>query len=282
MIGTRSSRSHSVRLASVGAALAVTALAAVASADEPKCPPDAWFCAEGEIKIGPPGTTPPPVAPAPAPAPPPVVVYTPAPAPPPPVQPAPPPAYYPPPPPPPHRPVVRSEIGLNFHLVGAAFASNENMTHDAGAGGVGAALRFRPTPRFALDIGLDVMGGTDANGFKRSEVPFTIAGLLYLNPRSKVQVYLLGGLGFSTARVEKTTQAGYTLDERYSYFGGLFGGGLEVRVAPKVALNFDVRGFVRGRTDDKAKYDPEFRANDGRTTNTSGGALFNGGLTLYF
>lgn len=277
---TRTSSSHSVRrFASVGAALAVTALAAVASADEPKCPPDAWFCAEGEIKIGVPGNPPPPVTPAPAP--PPVVVYTPAPAPPPPVV-QPQPVYYPPPPPPPPRQVYRSEVGINFHLTGAAFGSNENMTNSAAAGGVGAAIRFRPTPRFALDLGLDVIGGTDANGFKRSEVPFTIAGLLYLNPRSKVQVYLLGGIGFSTARVETVTTQGYTVDDRYSYFGGLFGGGLELRIAPKVALNFDVRGFVRGRTDDAAKYNPEFRAKDGRTTNTSGGALFNGGLTLYF
>jgi len=43
-----------------------------------------------------------------------------------------------------------------------------------------------------------------------------------------------------------------------------------------------VRGFIRGRTDDMAATQPEFTAADGRTTNTSGGALFTGGLTFYF
>lgn len=278
MTARTSVRRFSVALAF--AAIAVTA--ASAQADESKCPPGSWFCAETEIKIGVPGEQPPPAATTPPPAqpPPPVVVYTPAPAPQP-VYQAPPPAYYPPPPPPPRRPV--SEVGLNLHLVGAAYGGNDTYHGDTGAGGVGAALRFRPTPRFALELGLDAISGRDANGYKRSEVPLSVLGLLYLNPRSRVQVYLLGGFGFSSAHVDvQNNQTNYTHSENYSYFGGIFGGGLEFRVGRKVALNFDVRGFIRGRTDDAAAQNPEFTAADGRTTNTSGGALFTGGLTFYF
>lgn len=283
MTGTSSPiRRFSVALAAV-AAVAVTS-AGTASADDPKCPPGSWFCADAEIKIGPPGATPappPPATTAAPPPPPPVVIYTPAP-PPPVYTPPPPPAYYPPPPPPPHHPRPKSEVGLNLRLVGAAFSANDTYTKgDAGAGGIGASVRFRPTPRFALDIGLDVLGGVDANGYKRTETPLSLLGLLYLNPRSKAQVYLLGGFGFSSARVE-VQEANYNAVEHYSYFGAMFGGGLEFRVAKKVALNFDVRGFVRGRTDDKAQSKPEFTAKDGRTTNSSGGALFTGGLTFYF
>ncbi|MGZ3450766.1 MAG: outer membrane protein [Polyangiales bacterium] len=272
-------RRYSIALVAT-ATVALTA--ATASADDPKCPPGSWFCADAEIKIGVPGaeTPPPPPAPTTQPAPPPpVVIYTPAPAPP------PPPQYYPPtpPPPPPPAPRHQSEVGLNFHLVGAAYSANDTYTKgDTGGGGLGAALRFRPTPRFALEIALDAIHGKDANGNNRSEVPLSFVGLLYLNPRSRAQVYLLGGFGFSSASVDVDTGNGNTRKDNYSYFGGLFGGGIEFRVGRKVALNFDVRGFVRGRTDEAARQTPEFRAADGRTTNTSGGALFTGGLTFYF
>ena len=49
-----------------------------------------------------------------------------------------------------------------------------------------------------------------------------------------------------------------------------------------VALNFDMRGFIRGRIDDNKREYPEFVSNDGKTTNTSGGGLFQGGLTFYW
>jgi hypothetical protein len=278
-----SSISRVRRFSIAASVMAATTLAALsASAAEPNCPPGSWFCADAEIKIGAPGaeTPPPPPAPTTQPAPPPpVVIYTPAPAPP------PPPQYYPPPPPPPPPPAPRhqSEVGLNFHLVGAAFGATDTYKKgDTGAGGIGAALRFRPTPRFALEIALDAMRGKDANGFERSEVPLSFVGMLYLNPKSRAQVYLLGGFGFSSAAVDVEDGYGSKHRENYSYFGGLFGGGIEFRVGRKVALNFDVRGFVRGRTDDAARNHPEFTAADGRTTNTSGGALFTGGLTFYF
>jgi opacity protein-like surface antigen len=272
----RPSRRHPWLLA-IAPAIAILAAAGTASADE-KCPPGSWFCADVEVKIGPEGTPPP--APAPAP---PVVIYTPAPAPP------PPPAYNPPPPPPmympPPRPVWQSETGLSFRLEGATFgAADKSVNKDVGMGGIGASLRFRPTPRFGFEIGIDALSGTDANGYKRHETPLSFLGMLYLNPRSATQVYLLGGFGFSTATVtvdDSNSMLG-SHDEHYNYFGAIFGGGLEFRVARKIALNFDVRGFVRGRTDSNAADHPEFTAADGRTTNTSGGALFTGGLTFYF
>jgi hypothetical protein len=274
----RSSPLFRALLAAPVAMVALVAATATARADD-KCPPGSWFCTDVEIKIGVPGEQPPPppAQPPPAPTPPPpVVIYTP---------PPPPPAYQPPPPPPPRVVVARpsrSEIGISLRLEGASFKSNDAYGGDSSMGGVGASLRFRPSPRFAIDIGLDVLGGTDANGYKRNETPFTVLGMLYLNPKSRAQVYLLGGFGISSARVDKTDTYGNGFTEKYSYFGGVFGAGMEFRVAPKVALNFDVRGFVRSRTDDGANANPEFRAADGRTTNSSGGALFTGGITFYF
>jgi hypothetical protein len=43
-----------------------------------------------------------------------------------------------------------------------------------------------------------------------------------------------------------------------------------------------MRGFIRGRIDDNKREYPEFVSNDGKTTNTSGGGLFQGGLTFYW
>jgi hypothetical protein len=43
-----------------------------------------------------------------------------------------------------------------------------------------------------------------------------------------------------------------------------------------------MRGFVRSRTDALAQSQPEFTNSSGQTTNTSGGVLFTGGLSIYF
>jgi hypothetical protein len=297
-IRRRTSRSQRLTVLTSSLAIAATALlaASTAAADDPKpvCPPGSWFCVGGEIKVEvgvEAGTTPPPAAtteltptppPAPVAPPPPVVVYTPTPAPAPvyaqPAPYAPPPVYR-------VRPAFQSEIGANVHLLGAAMGGNDGRS-GASLGGVGGSLRFRPSPWFAVDLGIDFVGGTDGNGLKRTEMPLTAVGMFYVNPRSQVQFYLLGGFGFSSASVSGQCINGVCQDDgttsHYSYFGGLFGGGLEFRIAPKTALNFDLRGFVRERTDQGAALNPEFTARDGRTTNTSGGVLATGGLTFYF
>jgi hypothetical protein len=270
--------------------------ASTANADD-KCPPGSWFCVDAEIKIGPtdvpppaptvvapppaptviaPPPAPPPVVYAPAPSPP-VVVYTPAPRP-----------MYEPPPPMPIRPPARehwvSETGLSLRLDAAAIGSSNGSSNSAGMAGAGISLRFRPTPHLGIELAVDALGGTDGNGYHRTELPLSAIGMLYLNPHSVAQIYLLGGLGISSANVDVPNNNGYggTTTQSYSYFGVIFGGGMEVRATRRMSLNFDVRGFVRGRTDDGASSSPEFTAADGRTTNTSGGALFTAGTTFYF
>jgi len=205
------------------------------------------------------------------PAPPPVVVVAP--------RPAPEVYHYTPRPAMPHR-----KWGLNLHLAGIALGSGRNG--EAAMGLVGLGLRFRPVPAFALEANIDVAGGTDYNGYRRTETLGTLNGLLYLNPKSRAQFYLLGGLGLSGARVsgDDYSYSSSSLyapgDRKYTYFGGQGGAGIEIRLSRVVALNFDIRGFVRSRTDGRGA--PEFVDASGRTTNTSGGALVNGGITFYF
>lgn len=199
------------------------------------------------------------------------------------IMPPPPPRYSPPPP----RRVHRSEWGFNVRLEGAMLGqkrrdvtSGERGAHpDASMGGIGFGLRARPVSHFALQLDLDFIGGRDYNGFRRQEVPFSVNALVFVNPRSKVQFYFVGGLGWSSAEVE--TQPGIT--EQWSYFGLQGGAGLEWRVSRAVGLGVDVIGFIRGRTDDGARNRPEFvDPATGRATNTSGGGLLRLGSTFYW
>jgi opacity protein-like surface antigen len=160
-------------------------------------------------------------------------------------------------------------------------------------GGLGAGLRFKPIRSFGIEADLDFAGGDhDYQGNKRSETAFMVNGLLFLNPRSHAQIYLLAGLGWSGAHVT-CDSCSSPVDNHYDYFGGQVGAGLELRLGSVVAFNADIRGFVRGRTDSLAQTQPEFDSPSGcstnasysgqcRTTNTSGGGLLTAGMTLYF
>lgn len=264
--------------------------AAYAQSTDGSCPPGSWFCPDGsqEPSAPPPADKKPleplpdpdaepdaPPPPARRPPPPPVVVYAPAP---PPDEP-PPYTYHPRP----VRPISPPrEWGLNLHLDGATMGHGSGA-QGAGMGGAGGAVRFKPSRRIGIEANLDFLGGTDYQGNHRTETGFTIDGLLYLNPLSRAQLYLLGGFGWSGAHV--TCDAGCStpgLDAQYSYFGGELGVGLEIRLSRIFALNGDVRGFIRTRTDDRASSQPEFVNANGQATNASGGALFTGGATLYF
>jgi hypothetical protein len=81
--------------------------------------------------------------------------------------------------------------------------------------------------------------------------------------------------------VTNDSSATQSYNYNYSYFGGQAGVGVELRFSRLLALNVDLRGFVRSRTDPLASSHPEFTNSQGQTTNTSGGGLLTGGLTFY-
>ena len=114
-------------------------------------------------------------------------------------------------------------------------------------------------------------------------------GLLFVNPSSRTQVYLLAGFGWARdvtndSYVSNASEPlGLNETTSYHYFGGQAGVGLEYRVSRNVALNVDLRGFIRGRMDNNGSAQPEFiDPATGKTTNTSGGLLMTGGMTFYF
>lgn len=204
------------------------------------------------------------------------------------------------------QPAWRSEWGLNARVEGVGFGGDGHgdmaAGRDAGMGGFGISLRYRPWARLAFDAGFDIVGGTDFNGFERVETPFSLNGIFYFNPRSRAQFYLIGGVNWSSATVRSSSPSplltptsdgnGYSAD--YEYFGGQLGTGLEFRLSKRLAFNVDALGFIRSRTDvddDHHRKDgqtgsakaPEYaNADTGQTTNKSGGVLFRGGLTLWW
>ncbi len=194
--------------------------------------------------------------------------------------------------PPPPKKRKRSEWGVNMRIEGVLM-DEDGRDEDADMGGLGVSLRYRPIPHFAFDVGLDFLGGTDWEGRERHETALTLSGMLFFNPRSTVQVYTLGGIGVSGARVtideqtfendDGSTSTLGEYEDEWSYFGAHIGAGLEFRLSRKVALNLDVIGFIRGRTDEQAERQPEFVDPDtGRVTNTSGGGLGRAGITIYW
>lgn len=179
-----------------------------------------------------------------------------------------------------------SKWGLNLRVQGAAMGDGANV--DAGIGGIGLSLRYRPVPVFGFDLGVDVLGGKDWNGFTRIETPVSLNAMIFVNPRSRVQFYLMGGAHLSQAQVrsdasspllDRLSDGKYGAD--YSYFGGQGGAGLEFRLGRRVGLAFDALAFIRKRTDDNPK--PEYiDVATGNTTNTSAGVLFRGGLNFWW
>jgi hypothetical protein len=184
------------------------------------------------------------------------------------------------------QPKLYSKWGLNLRVQGAAMGDGANV--DAGIGGLGLSLRYRPVPAFAFDLGVDVIGGKDWNGFTRIETPVSLNAMIYVNPRSRVQFYLIGGAHLSHAQVRSDSRSDL-LDPQddgkygadYNYFGGQGGVGLEFRLGRRVGLSFDTLAFIRKRTDDGPK--PEYvDPATGKTTNTSAGILFRGGLNFWW
>lgn len=179
------------------------------------------------------------------------------------------------------------EWGFNLHLEAALLGSKPERANNAEMAGLGFAFRFRPMPMLAFEAGVDLLTGTDFQGYSRNEAGLLLNTLVFFNPHDVVQLYGLGGLGFSGATVTIAPRSGETPfkrhDEHYSYFGGQLGFGVEVRVSRRIAIAGDLVGFIRGRTDDLSDDSPEFiDADTHRATNTSGGGLLRAGATFYW
>ncbi|HYJ11450.1 MAG TPA: hypothetical protein VEX18_20655 [Polyangiaceae bacterium] len=243
-----------------------------------ECPDGDWFCDEA-----PPPTEPPPEPaaqgepePPPPPEPPATLVPDPEPAPKiqldvPNVQPA------------KRRRVRHREWGVNIHGTLGLMGDDQAISPDAGMNGFGVALRFRPIPHIAVEGSLELLWGTDYNGFDRFEDAVLVSALFFVNPRSAIQLYGLAGLGVAGAWLDAGDDGVEPRDERYAYVGAQLGFGVEARITRQFVLGGDLLGFLRERQDRDADEQPEFvDPVTHRTSNTSGGGLIRLGATFYW
>ncbi|NCQ62131.1 MAG: outer membrane beta-barrel protein [Myxococcales bacterium] len=187
------------------------------------------------------------------------------------------------PPPPPQRVVVRPLVVSTEQRIGIHGQIGAMMGPDVQMGGFAGALRLRPVPHLALDLGVGVYAGTDYNGLDRLEVPVTVDALLFVNPEHRMQFYLLAGVGVSRAHADGYSRSGFGghVSRDYTHVGGEVGLGLEWRLNPHFALNTDLRAFLRTRVDSNPE--PEFVNSTGtQTSDLSAGARFGFGGTVYF
>ncbi len=177
-----------------------------------------------------------------------------------------------------------SEIGFDLHIDVGLFGAGADDR--AGLGGLGFAFRIRPEPLYAVDLGLEFLGGTDYSGNDRAEQAFVTNAVVFVNPRDRVQGYVLGGFHIGGAQVRVAELGGVPVpvhDVGYAYLGAQGGLGVEWRFTRSAALHGDFQLFVRGRVDSNRYYEPEYvDPGSHQITNTSGGGLFRAGFVFYF
>jgi hypothetical protein len=190
-----------------------------------------------------------------------------------------------------HRPAQPNwsaeKLGLDVHAMGAAGFAPGASGGAYGLGGAGLGLRYRALPHLGFEGNLDLLGGRDYNDNRRFEVVGTLGGMIFLNPRSRAQLYLSGGflLDHARASADSIAYPAYggtygSASKSYTHLGGYAGLGLEVFLSRRVSLHFDGRGVLRQNVLGGA---PEFTdASTGRTTNTSAGFVGSGGMAFYF
>ncbi len=277
--------------------LASASLLATSLANAQDCPPGSWLCAGLQIGAGVSGgvvigggrpALPPPPPPLPPPAS--VVVQTPMVE----YQPAPPVYLQPPQPVVIYRPAPviyttyapvqapaptvapRQNVGLGAYATGLFLGGNDSARERPAMGGAGALMRFRHSPHLATEATIGGVYGRDYNGDTRAEVPVTLGGVVYFNPRNRFQVYGLlgGGLSFASVQYDSANARARGMREAgYFYLGGYAGIGAEWQLSQSFSLFFDVRGFMRARVDRDAESNPEFSRVQGGVTQTTNGSM---------
>lgn len=181
-----------------------------------------------------------------------------------------------------------SRLGIDVRVDGFAGAAAGHQAF--GLGGAGVGFRYRATPHFGLELGADVLGGRDYNGYRTTSIAGNFGGMLFVNPRSRAQLYLSGGVLVDRSvehdAPQLTAPGGPAIDATalgdvaHSHVGGYAGLGLEMFATRRLSFHLDMRGVVRQAVGGDV---PEFTdTTTGRSTNTSAGLIGSAGMAFYF
>lgn len=146
------------------------------------------------------------------------------------------------PPPVAPEPQHRDMIGIGVNLVGSSaegekvgLSTAENPT----MGGLGFTFRARLDDDIGLEVSADFLGGSADNAdLEQSTVPLMAGVTWHILPESRLQPYLLGGLGVHFTRLEYFG-GDYNID--MTELAGQFGGGVEFFLSENLALTADLR-----------------------------------------
>jgi hypothetical protein len=222
---------------------------------------------------------PPVVVPMPVPLPP---VYVP---PPPPVYVRPAPMYYNPVP---VLPPVQLDRRWGIGARASVYSVNQTIVgEDNVMAGGGIFMRFRASPHWGWEIGMDGATGTWGDGrFKRDAFIPTASVMLHLIPRGPFDLHLIGGIGGVFNSVEIENPPGHTNltvgRQSLGEFQGHLGVGAELRLGRMFGIVADARYI--GRVLDTSSSDGRWYKgiNDGPVPKTSQGFQGNVGLMLHF
>jgi hypothetical protein len=158
---------------------------------------------------------------------------------------APPPAVAAPPPPPvvvrtPPPPDWKHRFGLGFRFAGA-INTDRNHTEFSQLG-LGGEILYRAHRRIVMELGGEYQKRVD-NGFARWDVPVTLGMRIHIGaPDWVVSPYFVLAAGGAYADLDYVHS-----HDRAWFLDGQAGGGLEIRLGKRFAINADLRGDARYR-----------------------------------
>lgn len=118
--------------------------------------------------------------------------------------------------------------------------------------GVRESMHGRASRRIAFDLGVEQAYGNTSSGYRHYDLGFALPEVyFYLTPDARLQLYTLTGFQLRFSHFETASaDADSTHVPGVNFFmGAVLGAGVEIRVADKTALRFELRGFLRGRVD---------------------------------
>lgn len=135
-----------------------------------------------------------------------------------------------------------SLLGIGLRFSGAT-ASGEKAGlsefENPMMGGVGLQLRSRFGENLGLELSVDVIGGGGDDSFSQLTIPVMAALTYHFLPNSRLQPYLVAGLGVHFTRLEYL-DGKYVIDT--AELAGQLGGGIELFLSRTFSLHADVRG----------------------------------------
>lgn len=142
-------------------------------------------------------------------------------------------------------PYARDFLGVGLHLIGATVEGQKvglSTAENPSMGGFGIQLRGRFSDTFGIELSADFLSGSaDSGDLEQSTIPL-MAGLTWHPlPTSRLQPYVIAGLGVHMTRLEYFG-GDYNID--LTELAGQLGGGIEFFLTENLALNADLRAMT--------------------------------------